>query len=285
MNPIALSLTDGSTFFLGLVLVFAAGTLLLRCRGARTRSILNVLAAVGAILVIASSTPLPVWAYLGWTASVAGAVVLLNRSVSSKKSRLVACSVLVVLTTALFAVEARYHRLSRITVSDDTVVYVLGDSISAGLGADIRCWPEVLASMTPFRVVNLAQAGATVAGAVEQAEGVTAPHSLVIVEIGGNDLLGDTDALSFHRDLNTLISSLSSGGHEVLLIELPLLPFQNAFGRAQREIAAEYDAVMLPKRYFTKVLGTENGTSDGLHLSQVGHEAMARTIARVIVEQ
>jgi lysophospholipase L1-like esterase len=33
------------------------------------------------------------------------------------------------------------------------------------------------------------------------------------------------------------------------------------------------------------VLGTENGTLDGLHLSQAGHNAMAGIIAKVIQEK
>jgi lysophospholipase L1-like esterase len=39
---------------------------------------------------------------------------------------------------------------------------------------------------------------------------------------------------------------------------------------------------MLPKRYFARVLGTQDGTLDGLHLSQAGHDAMAETIAEVL---
>jgi lysophospholipase L1-like esterase len=44
----------------------------------------------------------------------------------------------------------------------------------------------------------------------------------------------------------------------------------------------KYGITMLPKRYFAKVLGMKNGTLNGLHLSQVGHEAMAAHIASVI---
>jgi lysophospholipase L1-like esterase len=79
-----------------------------------------------------------------------------------------------------------------------------------------------------------------------------------------------------------LVSSLRARNHRVLLIELPLYPFKNAFGMAQRRIAAKYNVAVLPKRCFTKVLGTKNGTLDGLHLSQEGHDAMAGIIAEVL---
>ena len=66
------------------------------------------------------------------------------------------------------------------------------------------------------------------------------------------------------------------------MLELPLFPLQNAFGEAQRQVAAKYGVALLPKRCFAAVLGTEGATHDGLHLSQVGHDAMAKVIASVI---
>ena len=73
--------------------------------------------------------------------------------------------------------------------------------------------------------------------------------------------------------------------HQVLMMELPLFPFRGAFGSAQRSIAAKYDVAMLPKRCFTKVLGTKDGTLDGLHLSQKGQDAMAEIVAGVLQKE
>jgi lysophospholipase L1-like esterase len=139
--------------------------------------------------------------------------------------------------------------------------------------------------MTGLPVVNLAQAGATVEGAIVQAEGITEPDSFVIVEVGGNDLLRGADASVFGRELDALVSSLCSGGHQTLVVELPLFPFKNGFGRAQRGVVARYGAAMLPKRCFTRVLGAKGATLDGLHLSQEGHDAIARIMAGVIREE
>jgi len=109
--------------------------------------------------------------------------------------------------------------------------------------------------------------------------------AIVILEIGGNDLIGETDAATFRNHLDLLVSSLRVQPHRVLMLELPLFPFQNAFGAAQRSIAAKYNASLLPKRCFAAVLGTENGTLDGLHLSQKGHEAMAKILVGVIQKE
>lgn len=285
MNPIVLSFADGTTFFVGLALVVMAEGLFFLLRNRIARPILTVLTIVGVVLVIISATPLPIWAYAIWTMPAAAGLVLWNLSRPPRRACTVCGIALLLATLGLSFAEASHRRHPHLAVPKGTTVYVLGDSISAGMGTKDRCWPAVLAEMTPLRIVNLAQPGATVESAIVQARGVSDPRSLVVVEIGGNDLLGEAAASAFRRTLDALVSSLSSNQHQILLLELPLFPFQNAFGQAQREVAAKYGAAMLPKREFASVLGTENGTLDGLHLSQAGHDAMARIVADVIQEK
>jgi acyl-CoA thioesterase I len=282
MNPILLYFSDGTTYFVGLLLVVLAETIMLFLGSRIARPILTVATIMGIILAVISATPIPLWAYLFWIVPALIGLVLLNRKSSPRKLLIAANSVLLMTTLALCAYEARYRFCPKISIPEGTIVYVLGDSISAGLGTDERCWPTVLADLMRLRVVNLARPGAKVASAIVQAKDITAPNSLVIVEIGGNDLLGGTDASAFRGALNKLVTSLRANNHDVLLLELPLFPFKNAYGEAQRDIAAKHGAALLPKRYFSQVLGTENATLDGLHLSQAGHEAMARIIANVI---
>lgn len=280
-----LSFADGTTFFVGLALVLVSEALLFRYRNRVTRPILNVMAIVGIILVIISATPLPIWAYAVWTIPAVTGIVLVNRSAPPRRLCWICGVVLAASTLAFCFAEAPFHRRPTLRVPPQTTVYVLGDSISAGMGTKHRCWPEVLDDMTPLRVVNLAQPGATVESAIAQAKGISDPESLVIVEIGGNDLLGGTTAQAFHTTLDALVSSLRSDRHDVLLLELPLFPFQNAYGVAQRDVARKHGCAMLPKRYFARVLGTQDGTLDGLHLSQAGHDAMAEIIADVLNEK
>jgi lysophospholipase L1-like esterase len=259
--------------------------LLFRTRNGITRSVLTALTVVGLVLVIISATPLPIWAYAIWTIPTVAGLVLGNLSVPPRGAGAVGWGVLLLATLGLIFTEAPSHRCPHLSVSKGTTLYVLGDSISAGMGTVDRCWPETLAGMSSCQVVNLAQPGATVEGAFVQARGISAPRSLVVVEIGGNDLLRGGDPSVFHNSLDALVSFLVRNQHQVLVLELPLFPFQNAYGRAQRKVVAKHGVAMLPKRYFARVLGAENGTLDGLHLSQAGHDAMARIIAETIQKE
>jgi len=285
MNPVILNFADGTTFFLGLVLVLMAEGMLFCIRNRIARPILTILAIVGIMLVISSATPLPIWLYAIWTVPAIAGLVLSSFAALPRRHCVLYGSVLLLATLALGLAEVPHRRRPCLAIHEGTTIYVLGDSISAGIGTNHRSWPAVLDELTPLRVVNLAQPGATVESAITQAKGIAEQHSIVIVEIGGNDLLGGTDVSVFRTKLDTLVSSLRADQHEVLLFELPLFPFQNAYGKAQREIVGEHGISMLPKRFFVKVLGTEDGTLDGLHLSQAGHDAMARIVAGVISQE
>jgi len=285
MNPFVLSFADGTTFFVGLGLVLVAQVLVFRFRNRVARKVFTVATIVGVIVVIISATPLPTWAYAIWAIPAISGLVLLNQARPARKLSLVTGCATLVSTVGLCLAETPYHRSPTVQIPKGTIVYVIGDSISAGMGTREHCWPAVLEEMTSFSVVNLAQQGAKVGSAIVQAEGVSKPASMVIIEIGGNDLLGGTDAATFHASLETLVSSLRPEQHAVMLVELPLLPFQNAYGRAQRAVVRKHGLAMLPKRFFAGVLGTKDGTLDGLHLSQAGHNAMAQAIARVLKEE
>jgi acyl-CoA thioesterase-1 len=277
-----LRLADGTLFFVGLAITLLANLLILRFRVRAVRVVLTMLGLAGVMMVLISGTPLPASAYAGWLAVAAAALITGNAARACRNLR-VAIAALVVAGSATFALaELRHQRLPHLAMPHGATVYVLGDSISAGIGTNEQCWPTVFAERTSLHVVNLARPGATVETAIKQAGGITETNAVVIVEIGGNDLIGGTEPAIFRNQLAGLISSLRQQQHRVLMLELPLLLFQNSFGAAQRSVAAEYGCFLLPKRCFAAVLGKKHGTVDGLHLSQEGHEVMARIIGDVV---
>ncbi len=137
--------------------------------------------------------------------------------------------------------------------------------------------------MTGLSVSNLALPGANIQSAQEQIAKIPNIPSVVILEIGGNDLLGPSSSKQFRKGLESILERLHQGGHRILMVELPLYPFKNAFGEAQRDLARKYGVTLIPKRYFTKILGTEGATLDGLHLSPAGHKLFAETIAGILI--
>jgi acyl-CoA thioesterase-1 len=167
---------------------------------------------------------------------------------------------------------------------DDTKRYdeivVIGDSVSAGLlGPNERTWPKQFREHYFAGVVDLSAEGATARSALRQAQSLNARQddrdAIVLVEIGGNDFFELLPPSDFARDLNALLTALSRPNRQVMMLELPLPPFYNAYGRVQRELAARHRVPLISKREFARVVFTSGATLDTVHLSEAGHGLFA----------
>jgi len=278
MNPIVLQLANGNLFFVGLVMIVAALFLRLWFEGRILGLVLRIGYIAGIVFVIFSATPLSLWLYCLWFGlCVAAALVVFSKKLSFQRKMLVSFTISLC-SLVMCLVELPYHLSPTIKASPKQLLFVVGDSISAGISAKDRAWPDVLADISHFKVINLAKPAATVETAMDQIAGIVGSNSLVLVEIGGNDLLGHTDSKNFYIQLDQLLGKLAAENSQIVVFELPLFPFCNAFGKAQRNLAKKYNVILIPKHYLTDVFGLKGGTVDGLHLSQKGHDALANSI-------
>jgi lysophospholipase L1-like esterase len=186
------------------------------------------------------------------------------------------------LLVTLFVSELSHRRMPTILGTPTDHLVVVGDSISAGIGHRTLAWPTVLQQQAGVRVQNLSLPGSGVSDALTMSAHVGPQDSLVLIEIGGNDLLSGVPSTEFARNLDLLLSRLVAPGRTVVMFELPLLPHKVAYGIAQRRMAARYGVFLIPKHCFTDVLASESATSDGLHLSDTGALKMADLVTHVL---
>lgn len=277
MMRIALFFADGRAYFLGLAIIAIAAIIALRLR---RRILTHCLVIAGVACIVLSSTPAPIWidAVLA-IALVVWVCVFWRRS--GKASERFSVAVVGAACVLATAIEFPHHVLPSAGPDPGGSVYVIGDSLSAGVRRGETTWPKVLRD-EGFAVRDLSQAGATVATAMAQARRIEVGPATVIVEIGGNDLLGKTSSRDFEKGLETLLRSIVQDGRRVIMFELPLPPFAPAYGRIQRGLAARFQVQLMPKRVLAGVLGMPSGTIDGLHLSEAGHRGLAATIECVL---
>jgi lysophospholipase L1-like esterase len=163
--------------------------------------------------------------------------------------------------------------------SDTLPVFVLGDSLSAGFGSDLKTWPDILAERTGRAITNLAHPGSRLRDGLRQAELLPSGDCLLIIELGGNDLLGGATVNEFHRDLTALLRHVTQLGRTIAMFELPLLPLQNRYGEAQREVSSRLGVLLIPRRVLAGAVALPDHTTDGLHLSAEGHRWLASRVA------
>ncbi len=278
---LALFFADGRAYFLGIALLIL-GLLLLAGRKTRkpTRRP-RILLIAGALIILLSSTPAPIWFYalwlivtVGWLIHHAEPILKPGAGIALRVGSLLFC-------VAAIAMEVPYRLMPKLEPQGPAKVCVIGDSLSAGTGSGEQTWPKALAA-GGIEVVDLSGPGATAGTAMAQAQQVPQGPAIVVVEIGGNDLLGGTSNGDFERDLRQLLGALKAPSRRIVMFELPLPPFCNGYGRIQRSLASEFDAALIPKRVLARVIGSSRGTLDGLHLSEEGHREIAETVRQII---
>jgi acyl-CoA thioesterase-1 len=275
MNSIAFHIASGDAFFSGslLWLLAIAGQSLDRSWAKRLRI---VVAIVGTVLISLSSTAIPLFSLIGFL--VIGGVSIFVCSPNTPQKRFAFISWFAI---SLFIVgyELRFRFPESPQALAGNRLIVIGDSITAGMNEpEAEKWPSLLAAQHQLHVTVLARPGATVSRIMKAVQPFEHQPSLVVLEIGGNDVLQDGSHAKFSHALQLLLEEVSKGGHRLVMVELPLPPFYNRFAATQRSLAARFNVTLIPKRDFLAVLAAAGSTSDSLHLSQRGHQRMAKMV-------
>lgn len=283
IDPFLYHVASGHAFFTGLALLTVAVALSAVSKG-RRRRLAPIAGVAGALLVAISATPLPWVGYAALAAVVGGWVYAERRRETLPPRRLHATRIAAVLAcVAAAAAELPYHVTPRPGRPPGSTLAVIGDSVTAGMGEnEAVTWPRLLADRTGIVVHDHSAMGATVASARKQAANLTPADDVVVIEIGGNDLLGGTGLAGFENGLDALLSDVRRPGRRVVMFELPLPPGFNAWGRAQRRLAARHGVELVPKRVLMGVFTGRGATLDSIHLSQAGHDRMARIVEEIL---
>jgi acyl-CoA thioesterase I len=163
-----------------------------------------------------------------------------------------------------------------------SVVLVVGDSISAGYGVEPdEAWPARLAQRTGWRIVAAGINGDRTSGGRERLPGLMDEHrpALVLIELGGNDLLRGIPAAEISGNLDAMIAKARSGGARVALMAAPQPSMLGAVtGLAAASLYADLAKlrnVPLIEKALPSVLSDEDLRQDAIHPNAAGHGALA----------
>lgn len=259
--------------FFGAVAVFVVATIA-GCFSQRSswKRVSGFLALLSVPIAVIAAPPLPVAVAI---ASLVAAIAYL-----ALRGRRIMGAVAVIAALGAAAWELPYL-LRRGDVPKPERVFVIGDSLASSDFGRETPWPERIGQRTGIPVVNLALASADTAMALErevpQLSKPASPAECVIVEIGGNDMLDRTDHARYEQALESILRVAREAG-SVVMLEIPVLPGRWAYGATQRRLARKYRCALVPRRILAKVLFEGGNTSDRIHLTQRGHDALANEL-------
>jgi len=166
--------------------------------------------------------------------------------------------------------------------SPGTAIVCLGDSITAGVGAtEGHGYPEVLAARLGKGVLNDGVPGDTAAGGLARLPQVLAQDPwLVIVELGGNDILRQVPVESTEEALDGIVRQLLAARVLPVLVAVEG-PFGGRHGEMYARLGKRY-RVPVVRDILRQILLDPSLKADEVHPNDLGHARLAEAVAATV---
>lgn len=165
-------------------------------------------------------------------------------------------------------------------------VVALGDSLTAGAGVTPeQAWPALLASRTGWMVTNGGVSGDTSAEALRRLPALLEEHKpvLVLVTLGGNDMLRHLPEPETVANLGQILTLIKAHGAKAVLLATPHPSLAGAVFRRlsaadfYQSVADQYN-VPLIEDAIPEVLSDPQLKGDPLHPNAEGHVLLSGKI-------
>lgn len=166
-----------------------------------------------------------------------------------------------------------------------TTIVALGDSLTAGVGAASgRGYVDRLSAELGVPIVNAGVAGDTAGDALRRLDHDVIRHDprIVIVCLGGNDLLRRVDRAETMGYLDEIVRRLQERGTLVVLVGLrPILG--SSFAADVEALARRRGCPLVPD-VLGGIMGDPDLMADQIHPNDAGYERFAEKVAAVVGE-
>ena len=185
---------------------------------------------------------------------------------------------------ALFLLVACERTAKLPKLSSHDVILAFGDSLTFGTGASPEtAYPAQLAEHIGRPIINAGVPGETTTDALERLPQVLNQYrpKLVLLCLGGNDMLRQQAAPSIEHNLRALIKTIQGSNAAVVLIGVPE---PKLFGGAPAFYADIADELKLPYEgeVFNEVLRNPSLKSDPIHANAQGYQLVAQRLAALL---
>jgi lysophospholipase L1-like esterase len=173
-------------------------------------------------------------------------------------------------------------KVSKLAPSD--VIVAFGDSLTFGTGAsEVDSYPAVLGQLIGRQVVRAGVPGEVTEGGLARLQDVIDEHKpkLMIVCLGGNDMLRKVAEAQTTSNLRTIIKTIQTQGIAVVLVGVPRPGLVTSAPPIYEAIAKEF-GIPYEGKIVTDVLYKPDQKSDPIHPNAKGYRRVAEAIAALL---
>lgn len=176
-----------------------------------------------------------------------------------------------------------YGQVANLGNAGEAIV-CFGDSITRGYGVPAdQAYPVQLSLLLNRPVINAGRDGDTTGSALGRLERdvLSLRPRLVIVELGGNDLLNRVPREETASNLDRIVGRCVASGCMVVLVHAKFGIWSDPFAEAFEEVAERHGAVVVWKS-LSGILGNTRMMHDQIHPNADGYRLLAERVAAVV---
>jgi acyl-CoA thioesterase-1 len=177
-------------------------------------------------------------------------------------------------------------------IPQGATVLILGDSLSYGTGSNTgEDYPSLLTKTTGWNIINEGVPGDTTAGGLARLPDLLEVYQpkLLIVELGGNDLLRQTSHTEITQNLNSILGLAKAQGIQTILVAIPeISALKAAVGSLSdhplyEKLAKETNTPLIAD-VFSEVLSDRALKADQIHANAKGYAVVSEKFGEKLKE-
>jgi len=185
---------------------------------------------------------------------------------------------------ALWSLRPGTPDAARPTAGDRVIAF--GDSLVEGVGASTgRDIVSLLSARVGVAIVNAGRSGDTTSSALARLDSAVLSQNprIVIVVLGGNDVLRRVPHEETFANLDAIVSRIRTRGAAVILVGLSVGVLTDVYGRGYESLARRTSSGLVPD-VLAGILGHPDLMADHIHPNDLGYRMMADRIEPALRE-
>ncbi len=167
---------------------------------------------------------------------------------------------------------------------DTNLIVFFGNSLTAGQGAEAgEDFPSLIGKALNVPIINAGASGNITHDAVLRIDNdvISKNPSIVVIELGGNDLLENIKSDVTKRNLDLILNKIKPTGAKIVILGIKFFLFNEKYETNLQSLAYKYNATFVPD-ILEGIITDPSLKHDDIHPNAKGYQKIADKLTPII---